>query len=57
MHADAPGDGGALLAAVLLTAGLVIGLVAGLGADLGHVVAHAGTPGQTLVVIAQALQR
>ena len=45
MHADAPGDGGALFAAVLLAAGLV--------ADLGHVVAHAGTPGQALVVIAQ----
>ena len=53
MHADAPGDGGALLAAVLLAAGLVVGFVAGLGADLSHVVAHAGTPGQTLVVIAQ----
>ncbi len=54
MHADAPGDGGALLAAVLLVARLVaVLLVAGLGADLGHVVAHAATPGQTLVVIAQ----
>ena len=49
MHTDAPGDGGALLTAVLL----VIGLVVGLGADLGHVVAHAGTPGQALVVTAQ----
>ena len=45
VHADAPGDGGVLLAAVLL--------VAGLGADLGHVVAHAGTPGQAFVVTAQ----
>ena len=60
MHTDAPGDGGALLAvAVLLVAGLVavllvaVLLVAGLGADLGHVVAHAGAPGQALVVIAQ----
>ena len=59
MHTDAPGDGGALLAdavllvGVLLVAGLVAGLVTGLGADLGHGVAHAGTPGQALVVIAQ----
>ena len=54
MHTDAPGDGGALLANVLLAAGLVaVLLVAGLGADLGHVVAHTGTPGQTLVIIAQ----
>ena len=45
MHADAPGDGGALLAAVLLFAIV--------RADLGHVVAHSGTPGQALVVIAQ----
>ena len=49
MHADAPSDGGALLGAVLLAAWLIVGL----GADLGHVVAHAGTPGQALVVIAQ----
>ena len=59
MHTDAPGDGGALLAdavllvGVLLVAGLVAGLVTGLGADLSHVVAHAGTPGQALAVIAQ----
>lgn len=45
VHADAPGDGRALLAAVLLFAIV--------RADLGHVVAHAATPGQTLVVIAQ----
>ena len=49
MHADAPGDGGALLAAALLA----VWLIAGLGAYLGHVVAHAGTPGQALIVVAQ----
>ena len=50
MHADAPGDGRVLLAAVLLLAVLLFAIVR---ADLGHVVAHAGTPGQALVVIAQ----
>ena len=50
MHADAPGDGGALFAAAVLLAVLLFAI---LRADLGHVVAHAGTPGQALVVIAQ----
>ena len=50
MHADAPGDGRVLLAAVLLLAVLLFAIVR---ADLGHVVAHSGTPGQALVVIAQ----